>query len=212
MEKFLEAAMLAWNPIGEVRKRLIAGSLTVSAVLIPAIAAVVACNLFRIAASDFFWDTALHASNPNLEKVSTSTFVVEFVSGVSVLVAVAALALVPIGVFQPHGRSAVAAAVLVVLAADAFYSAAVMAPLYFVAGSFSYDDFQQGERIFNTLARPLALAVLALTLFFWGRVVLSVLGFGAARLVAITLVLVVAILGLFGLLVLATNSTSVFFE
>ena len=203
MEKFLEAATLAWNPIGEVRRRLSSGTLTVSAVLIPVVAAVIACNLFRMSAWNFFWDTALHAVDPNVPKLTTSTFVVQLGSALGALVTVAALALVPARVFQPYGRSASAAALLIVSAANAFYFAAIAAPVYFVAGSFAFDNLELGLRTFQSLSLLMTLAVTGLTLFFWCRISLSILNLGAARMMGITLVVflgLAAIIGLIGLL------------
>lgn len=207
MEKFLEAATLAWNPIGEVRRRLGSGTLTVSAVLIPVVAAVIACNLFRMAAWSFFWNTVLHARDPNGPKLSTSTFVVEFGSALGLLVTVAALALVPARVFQPYGRSAAAAALLIVLAAEAFYFAAVAAPVYFVAGSFAYDNLLLGLRTFELLIPPMTLAVLSLTLFFWCRISLSILNLGAARMMGITLVVILGLAVVTGLIVLLASAS-----
>jgi hypothetical protein len=209
MEKFLKAATLAWNPIGEVRQRLSSGTLSVSAVLIPVVAAVIACNLFRMAAWNFFWDTALRAVDPKVEKLHTSEFVVQFGSAVGALVTVAVLALLPARVFQPYGRSAVAAALLIVLAANAFYSAAIAAPVYFVAGSFAFQNLQLGLRTFESINLPMTLAVVGLTLFFWCRISLSVLSLDAARMVGITVVVALGfavIVGLGGLLLFAASS------
>ncbi len=209
MEKFLKAATLAWNPIGEVRRRLASGTLTVSAVLIPVVAAVIACNLFRMAAWDFFWNTALHAADSNVPKLTTSTFVVQLGSAVGALVTVAVLALLPSRVFQPYGRSAAAAALLIVMAAEAFYSAAIAAPVYFVAGSLTFDNLQLGLRAFQSLNLPMVLAVIGLTLFFWCRISLSILNLGAARMISITLVAILGLAVLSGLvLVLASASSS----
>src|SRR5262245_16265310 len=187
MEKFLQAATVAWNPTGEVRRRLDSGTLTVSAVLIPVIAAVISCNLFRMLAWDFFWDTARRALDANAGKLATDAFVVQFGSALGPLVTVAVLAFVPARAFQPYGRSAVAAALLIVSAANAFYFAAIAAPVYFVAGSFAYDNVELGFSTFKSLSVPMALAVTGLTLYFWWKS-LSFLNLGAARIMAITLV------------------------
>jgi len=208
MEKFLEAARLAWNPISEVRRRLKAGNLSVPAVLVPVVAALVACNLFSTGGLELFWDTALNSIDPNVPKLGTNTFIVHFASTLGALVTVAVLGLIPARVFQPYGRSATAAALLIVTAAQSFYSAAISAPAYFVAGSLAYDDVQLGLRAFQLLNFPLAFVVLGLTIFFWSRISLSVLDLSAPRMMGITLMVILGfavVLGAFALLASASG-------
>jgi hypothetical protein len=208
MEKFLEAAKLAWNPVAEVRRRLDAGTLTVSAVLIPVTAAVIACNLFRMTAWSFFWDTALHAVNPNVPKLTTSNFVVQFGSTVGVLTTAVVLALVPTAMFRPYGRNAVIAALMIVWAGEAFYGAAIGAPVYFVAGSFAFDNLSLGLETFRILSPVMAVAVAGLTLVFWCRVSLSILKLGMARMIGTTLVVIVGFGMLTGVLLLLASMAS----
>jgi hypothetical protein len=194
MEKFLEAAAIAWNPVGEVRRRLDAATLTTSSILGAAIAAIIACNLLRMAAWDFFWNSLLQTMAPQAPEIDTSKFVVELASTVGALVAVGALWLLPGKVFEPFGRSAVGAAMLVVLAANAFYHAAFAALVYFVAGAQAWENPQVGMRTFESVAWPMAIAVSGLTLFFWLRIGLSVLQLGVVRLIGISVFALVAIL------------------
>ena len=208
MEKFLEAARLAWNPLGEVRRRLNAGTLSVPDVLIPVVAAVIACNLVRMAASDFFWNTAIHAADSKSEKLETPDFVIQFASALGILVTVASLMLLPARAFQPRSRTAVAAALLIVVAASSFYSAAIEAPLYFVEGSLAFQSLQMASSTFDLLNAPLALGVLGLTVFFWCRIALAQLTLRVGQVVSITIVVALGYAAIVGLGLLISFAAS----
>jgi hypothetical protein len=93
MEKFLEAAALAWNPIGEVRRRMSSGTLTVSSALIPFIGIVIACNLFALGAQNFFLESLLYKTGGKLpdHPLLTSGYAHRLLSALGVLVPVGAV-------------------------------------------------------------------------------------------------------------------------
>jgi hypothetical protein len=186
--------------------------LNVAAVLGPVIAAVIACNLFRLGAWNFFFDEAFKSMHANVPALQQKGFVVEFAAALGSLLTVAVLALVPVRTFQPYGRGAVAASLLIVLAADAFYTAAIAAPVYFVAGSFAHDNVQLGIATFLGLDAVMNVAVFGLMLFFWGRIALAVLDLSIAQTVTITLVEALgfgALLGIFSLLASLSSAARV---
>ena len=208
MEKLLQAAAIAWNPAGEVRRRVDSGTLTVSAVLVPAIAAIIGCTLFKMAAWNFFWDSTFHAIAPQTPKMATSEFVVQLASAVGSLAPLAALLLLPERVFQPLGRSASGAAILIVIAANAFYAAAFGAIVYFVAGAQAWDNPRLGLRTFQLLSVPLAIGVTGLTLFFWCQIALSILRLRVGSFIGISVAAITALVALTGLIILLAHTSS----
>lgn len=194
MKEFLEAAAIAWNPIGEARRRMRAATLTVGAVLVPYIGIIIACNLFAVGAQEFFWESLLHVAGggelPN--NALRSSYAQRLMSAIGVLVPIAAVALLPAGVFRPRGRSATVATILVVAGASAFYNAAISVPVHFVAGALNTVDVRLGEVAYKLLSIPMAIAIVGLPLFFWLRIALSVLGLRGAQIIAISLVALVA--------------------
>jgi hypothetical protein len=189
MEKFLEAAAIAWNPIGEVRRRMRSGTLTVGSVLVPFIAIVIACNLFAEGAQTFFWESVLHSGGGKLPNhpLMSSDYAKRLMSAIGVLVPAAAVWLLPAGVFHPPGRGPTIAAILVVAAAWAFYGAAIGVPIFFVAGALATVNPDLGLSAYYLLGIPMSIGLFGLTLFFWLRITLSVLGLGVAQVTAISL-------------------------
>lgn len=211
MEQFLKAAAIAWNPIGEVRRRMGLGSLTVGSVLVPYISIVIACNLFFVGAEKFFFDivfTAMQVKPPQ-HALTGSDNALRLMSVVLVLIPAGAVSLLPSRVFYPAGRSATVAAILAVVAAWAFYGAAIGVPVYFFAGTLAIVSPALGLNILLVLSLPMTIAVVGLTLFFWFRIMLSVLGLNGASVTAITLTALIAgsvVVGFFAFVILASTS------
>jgi hypothetical protein len=205
MEKFLEAAAIAWNPIGEVQRRMGSGSLTVGSVLVPFIGIVIACNLFGLGAQKFFWESVLYKAGSQLphHPLMMSGYAQRLMSALGVLVPVGAVSLLPAGVFHPAGRSATGAAMLVVAAAWAFYGAAIGVPVHFVAGVLSTVNLELGLRAYMLLSILMSIGITALTLFFWFRITLSVLELSGAQVIGISLVAVIALALVAGFLAFA---------
>ena len=194
MEKLLESAAIAWNPIGEVRRRMQLGTLSAGTVLVPFIGIVISCNLLAGAAQEFFFGALLLQAGGQMPDhlLLTSDFGQRFMSAIGVLVPLGAVAVLPARVFHPPGRSATVAAMLVVAAAWAFYGAAIGIPVYFVAGALATVDLELGWTAFVLLSIPSNLVIFGLTLFFWFRVTLSVLRLSGTRVTGISLVAAVA--------------------
>jgi len=194
MEKFLEAAAIAWNPIGEVRKRVQAGTLTVGSVLVPFIGIVIACNLFSIGAQKFFWGSVLHAAGGHMpdSPLLTSEYAQRIMAAIGVLIPAGAVALLPERIFEPRGRNATIAAMLVVAAAWSFYAAAIGVPVYFFAGVLATVDLAAALNVLTLLGIPMTIAIVILALYFWFRIALSVLGLRGGQVTAISLVAVLA--------------------
>ena len=195
MEKFLEAAAIAWNPVGEVRKRLQSGTLSFTSVLAAYVGIVIVCNLFALGAQQFYLESVLHVTGRQMpdHPLIKSAYAQQFMSAVGVLAPLGAVALLPKSVFHPPGRSATLAAILVVAAGWAFYGAAIMAPIYFMAGALLTVSRELGELVTVLLGIPAMIAILALTLFFWFRIMLSILALSGAQVAAITLVALIAL-------------------
>jgi len=194
MEQFLKAAAIAWNPIGEVRRRMGLGSLTVGSVLVPYISIVIACNLFFVGAQKFFFETvfaAIQVASPE-HALTSSEYALRLMSVILVLVPAGAVSLLPPRVFHPPGRSATIAAILVVAAAWAFYGAAIGVPVYFLAGTLATVSPELGLNTLFLLSFPMTIGVAGLTLFFWFRIMLSVLGLNGASVTAVTLTSLIA--------------------
>ncbi len=201
MEKFLEAAAIAWNPIGEVRRRMRSGTLTVGSVLVPFIGIIIACNLLVGGAQKFFFESVLYQAGGKLPAHPLlSDYAQRLMSTIGVLVPVGAVSLLPSGTFDPPGRSATVAAMFVVTAAWAFYGAAIGVPVYFIAGALATVNPQLGLSAQMVLGIPTSVGIIALTLFFWFRITLSVLELSGARVIGISLVALVAGAGVAGFL------------
>jgi hypothetical protein len=194
MEKLLKAASIAWNPIGEVRRRMLSGTLTLGSVLVPFIGIVIACNLFGIGAQKFFFESILYKAGGQLpdHPLITSDYALRLMSAIGVLVPVGTVALLPAGVFRPSGRSATVSTMLVVAAAWAFYGAAIGVPVHFIAGALATVNLELGLTAYALLSIPMGLVVIGLTIFFWFRITLSVLELGGARVIGISIVAIIA--------------------
>ena len=187
MEKFLEAAAIAWNPIGQVRRRMGRGTLTVGSVLVPFIGIVIACNLLGAGAQRFFFESLFHAIGRELgDHPLMGSYAQRMMATLGVLVPVGAVSLLPAGVFRPAGRSATGAALMIVAAAWAFYGAAVTVPLYFFGGALALVNPELALLALTILTIPIGIGVIGLVLFFWFRITLSVLGLGGAQVIGIS--------------------------
>lgn len=189
MEKFLEAAAIAWNPIGEVRRRMESGTLTVGSVLVPFIGIIIACNLFVLGAQKFFWESVFYTAGIKIpdNPLMVSDYAQRLMSAIGVLLPAAAVSLLPARVFGPVGRSTTVAGILVVAAGWAFYGAAIGVPLYFFTGALATVNPELGLSIYILLSLPVAIGIISLTLFFWFRIMLSVLELSGAQTAIITL-------------------------
>ena len=196
MKALIENARIAWNPIAAVRDRFVDGTLNVSAVIIPFLGVVIACNLFAVGAQAFFFQSLEYGLNAGGFNVDITTdnpliqneFSQQVMSSIGVLVPAFVVYLLPAGVFSPAGRSATVAALLIVAAAWAFYGAAINAPVYFVAGALATADPQTGMMVFNVLAVVAIVVIFALTLFFFVRALSGELGLGGASILLIAAV------------------------
>jgi len=114
-------------------------------------------------------------------------------SAIGVLAPIAAVSLLPSGIFQPPGRSATIAAILVVAAAWAFYGAAIGVPVYFVAGALATVSLELGLKANMLLSIPMIIGIIGLTLFFWLRITLSVLELNGAKVLGISIAAIIGV-------------------
>ena len=154
MEKFLEAAKIAWNPIGAARERIGSGSFTIGAMLVPYIGIVITCNLFVMGAQQFFNESLLYAAGGEMpdDPLLKSVFALKFLSAFQVLVPMGAIAILPAAMFWPSVRSAVLATVLAVAAALAFYGAAMGVPVYIFSGILVAGNLELGWAAYSIAA------------------------------------------------------------
>jgi len=193
MDKLLEAAAIAWNPIGEVRRRLEDGSFTFKSVLAPFVGIIVGCNLFAIAAQKFFYETLLERLGSELpvHPLTNSDYALQMMSALGVLLPVAAVSLLPESAFHPRGRSTTGAALLVTAAAWAFYGAAVGSVIYFFAGALASANPLQGLQFYVFIGGPILIGMAGLLIFFWFRIMMSVLGYSGGQVAGITVVAII---------------------
>jgi hypothetical protein len=194
MDKFLEAAAIAWNPIGESRRRMKSGTLTAGSVLVPFIGIVIACNLFALGAQKFFFQSVLYATGGKLpnDPLMTNDFAQRLMSALGVLVPAGAVSLLPTRIFNSSGRSATVASILVVAAGWAFYGAVLSIPLYFFPGALATVNPALGMNAYVLLIVPIGIGIIGLTLYFWFRIMLSVLKLNGPQVAIITLVALTA--------------------
>ena len=181
METLLKHAAIAWNPIGETRRRLHEGNLTLSAVLLPFLAVVIGCNLVAGAAQMFFFESLMYGLGEEMpEHPLLGDFAQRFLSAIGVLIPLAVVALLPSRIFAPVGRGATLASILVIAAAWAFYGAAISIPVYFIAGVLATADPVLGFTVHNLLMVPGSLLIVGLLIWFWFRVLRGVLELASA--------------------------------
>lgn len=194
MEKFLEAATIAWNPIGEARRRWYSGELTFGTVLVPFIGIVIACNLFAGTAQAFFMETLAYQIGAEVPEhpLLNNDFALRFMSAIGVLAPVGLVAALPASVFDPPGRSATVATMLIVAAASSFYGAAVGSLVYFVSGALITTDLEFGFQVFEWMSILAIIGLIALVIWFWLRICRSILELGSGQIVGISLVAIVA--------------------
>lgn len=190
MEKFLEAAKIAWNPIGASREKTGNGTFTLVNMLVPYIGIVITCNLFAMGAQQFFNESLLYAVGGEMpdHPFLNNDFAQKFLSAFQVLIPLGAIALLPAGMFQPGTRNAVLATVLVVAAALAFYGAAMGVPVYVFMGLLIAGDPEFGIGILPIFIILMVIVQVFLVFFFWFRITGAVLGIGAGRSFVILLV------------------------
>lgn len=193
MEKLLQAAAIAWNPIGEVRRRMESGILNVGSVLVPYIGIIIACNLFGLGAQRFFFESVFYSAGAQLphHPLVTSDYAQRTMSALGVLAPIAAVSLLPTRIFHPPGRSATISAMLVVAAAWAFYGAVISGSIHFIAGSLATVDLELGISTFSLLTIPASIVILGLTLFFWLRITLNIFGLSGFQMIGISIVAII---------------------
>lgn len=201
MKVLVESAAIAWNPVGEVRRRMEAGSLSLASVLAPFIGIVIVCNLIAVAGQRFFWSQVQGAAGAGVpgDPWMGSDYALRALSTIGVLAPLAAAALLPRPVFDPVGRGSTLATMLIVAAASAFYGAAITVPIYLGAGILANSNPDLAVRAYIALGIVAGLTTALLTLAFWIRATRNVLGFSRAQVTKITAAAVLAIALLIGI-------------
>jgi hypothetical protein len=198
MEKFLQAFAIAWNPVGQVRRRLIEGQLKFESVLIPFITAIIACNLFATAAQQHYWDSLFSASGVQVSHLPwMNDFAQRFFSAAGYLIPIAVVALLPKSVFGSHGRTAVTASMLVVGAAWAFYGAVISAFVSVTSTMFIFGDAQEAVKTFLEISLAGAIVCGCLVIGFWLRISRCILQLSVSRVFQVTSAAIAAQLVLF---------------
>jgi hypothetical protein len=205
MDKLFRDAAMAWNPVGQVRRRLEAGNLSLLSVLAPFIGIVVACNLIAVGGQRFFWARVLNALGTEMpaNSLMDSDYALRALSTIGVLAPLGAAALLPRAVFDPPGRGPTLATMLIVAAASAFYGAAISVPIYISGGMLATTNVELALRVYTTLGFVAGLANALLTLAFWLRSTHYVLGLRGTQVAVITGAAVLAM----GLLVAVSLSS-----
>ena len=195
MKVLFESAAIAWNPVGEVRRRMEAGNLSIASVLPPFIGIVIVCNLVAVAGQRFFWSQVLSAAGTEAPADSwmDSDYALRALSTIGVLAPLAAAALLPRPVFDPVGRGQVLATMLIVAAASAFYGALITLPIYLGGGILAKSNPDLAIRAYVALGIVAGLTTALLTLAFWIRATRNVLDLSRAQVAKITAAAVFAI-------------------
>ena len=183
MEKFLEAAKIAWNPVGASRARVTDGTFTLMSMLVPYIGIVITCNLLVIGAQQFFFESLFYAYGGQMPEhpFLSNDFVQKFLSAFQVLVPLGVIALLPSAMFYPSSRGAVLATVLAVAAALAFYGAAMGLPVYVFSGLVASSDPDSGAGLLMVASVPIIITQVVLLLVFWFRITGSILGINGGK-------------------------------
>ena len=207
MEALIKNAGIAWNPIGATRKRFYDGTLTVGDVLLPYIGVVIACNLFAASAQAYFNESILYAyGQAPFDHPLLGDFAQRLLSAIGPIVPALAVAILPGAIHGHAGRSAVVASVFVIAAGWAFYGAAIMTPIYFVAGTVASVDPDSGLSMLASLGIPAGLLILALSLFFWFRIYTGVLALPGGSVAMISIAAFGSILALLALVWMALTA------
>ena len=207
MEALIKNAAIAWNPIGATRARMLDGTLTVGAVIVPFLGVVIACNLFAVSAQKFFYEALLFAMGQELgDHPLLGDFAQRLLAAIGPVVPAVAVAMLPARTFGSVGRSGAAASVFVIAAAWAFYGTAISVPIYFVAGALATVDPDLGWSTAVILQFPAVIVILVLLLFFWFRIFRGVLALPGGSVALISVVGFGSLAALFILAWMAANA------
>lgn len=208
MDKFLEVAYLAWNPVGEVRKRSYEGTLSFGSVFVRYMGIVIACNLFTLGAQRFFLECVLSQMGGQLPDIPIlkNEWVQRFMSVLGVIAPVGTVSLLPSRVFHPSSRNEITASILIIFAASAFYGALLTAPIYFFSGFLVLADLQLGLTIFKVLSILSSVVLVVLLVVFWLKITLTTLEIRFSKVVLISLVGLLTISILIVFLTLVVNA------
>ena len=171
------------------------GTSTAGAMLVPFVGVIIACNLFAVGAQKFFLEALMYrlgGEMPN-NPLFTSDYALRLMSAVGVLAPIGAVAILPRSVFGAVGRSATIGGILAAFAGWSFYGAVLSVFVHFVSGALVTVDLQLGLTVYTLLAVPMIAIIFVLTLFFWFRILLSVLGLGGSQVAVISVAAALAI-------------------
>lgn len=204
MEKFLQAALVAWNPIGEVRRRMNSGNLSVDKVLVPFIVIIIACRLFAAGSDDFLQEVIINQTD--LQVPSTpflnNDFALRFMSVIDIFVVIGIVSLLPSNTFHPVGRSPTLATIIIVTSGWAFYGAAIGVLTDFISAVLITINTPLGFIAYYLLQILVSLIILGLIIFFWLKTSMSILGLKGGQVLVITIACITVEVLLFGLILL----------
>ncbi len=194
MEKLISAALVAWNPVGAVSHRRASGELDVANVIVPFMAVYVAANAAQWMATKEFLSALYTAADRDLvvPAILENTFANQALAVMSALLAIGAIALLPGRLFEPAGRTTALAAVFVLFASMAFYSAVATV----LVALLSISELGRGVESavqFYSVAQPVAgLLMLVLLVEFTRRVLRTQLRLRVGAIVLMLLISFVA--------------------
>lgn len=170
MDEFLKSIAMAWNPVGEVRRRRQDGSLHFANTIAPFLGIVIACQLFQNGAHTFFLKMLASIAHEQLqEHPFTSTFAQKMIAALTVLSTLGVVAVLPRPVFRPSSRSEVLSTLLITWTGGVFYQAALGSVALFVSGVAVAVNVQLGLIAFTMLNILTGLVAIVLLGAFWTR-------------------------------------------
>lgn len=193
MEQFLKAVAMAWNPVGEIRRRFQSDELDLPKTIAPFVGIAIACLLFRNTATAFFLEILALVTQDNVpEHPLIGTFAQQMLGIICLLGTTLPVAILPRAAFSPNTRSAVLSAILIICASGAFYEAAFSCLASFISGAVLATNLKLGLIVDGVLSGLTGLVVIVLLATFWIRSMVGILRLSAGQ---VTLISIAAVSG-----------------
>ncbi|MFW2373246.1 MAG: hypothetical protein ACN4GM_09000 [Gammaproteobacteria bacterium] len=204
MEKLIKAGQIAWNPFSAVKIRMEEGKLRIEEVVVPFLTVIVTCKLIEFEALRYYFEALFYAIGqpaPDFPPLMSNKFAQEFLAAFGAFFPTGAIFLLPKSFCYPQKASSIEAVVLIITSSFTFYGSAIASTLYILIGTVIQINPSMAQSLI-WLPTIAALAIIPIAIWFWCRILLSVLGLSKFVFSSITvsyilgIVILVMIIGL----------------
>lgn len=188
MEKLIKAALIAWNPFLEVKKRMVEGKLGMENVLVPFVTVIIASKLVEFEAWRYWFEVVMQAAGSpevNIPPILSNKFAQQFLAVFGTLFPIGTIFLLPNSNYYPHKASAIGASILIITSSFTFYGSTIAAAGYVLTGTMIQVNPYMGQN-FLWLSVAASIAIVPVAIWLWCKILLSVLGLSKSAFSLIT--------------------------